>query len=205
MSVPFTDARCTKCSKHWGSYLLWGGFHYRIGPSRTIRIDRDLGWCHPCAEFRAVEVLPARSRLEAQLEQHRKKLKEAEDKARSRVLSKLFRSVVVRDERLIALNRAQVEEIMAALAWRDSRRSPPRCLECGGTDIDHIGTIGFAPDPHRIALKHPGCGGGLLVSTPEFRINMRTEDRLYDAEGRLLEAKDPVPPGGRIDKRFLDS
>ncbi|WP_156767670.1 hypothetical protein [Candidatus Viadribacter manganicus] len=121
------------------------------------------------------------------------------------MFSKLFRSVVARDDRLIATNLAHVEEVMAALAWRDWRRSPPRCLEFGGIEIDHVGAIGFAPDPHRIAFAHPGCGGSLVVSTPDNRINMRTEDRVYDAEGRLLETKDPAPPSGRINTRFFDS
>lgn len=205
MSVPFTDVRCDKCSKHWGSYLLWGGFHYRIAPSRTRRIERGLGWCHGCAEFRAVEVLPQRSRLEAELAEHRKKLSKAETRARSRVLSKLIRSIAERDQQVQAAHRARIDEALAALEWRDARRSAPRCLECGGIEIDHVGAIGFAPEPHRIALKHPGCGGSLVVSTPQFNISMRTDDRLYDSEGRLLEIKDIERLGTRIDGRFLDS
>ena len=203
MSLPFTDVRCDKCAKHWGSYLLWGGFNYRAGHSRTIRIERDLGWCRSCAEFRAVEVLPSRLRLEAELEAQQNELRDAERKASARVFSKLFRSVAARDERIIAANRARVDAAAAGLEWRDARRSAPKCLECGSSDIDHVGAIGSAPEPHQIALKHPGCGGNLVVTTPEVRINIRTEDRLYDAEGRLLEVnEEPTRSSGN---RSLDS
>ncbi len=64
------------------------------------------------------------------------------------------------------------------IAWRQTRQSPARCLECGSTDI----ICAVVDEETNIAtLEHPGCGGTLLIRTRGFELNRLWI--LYTSEG----------------------
>lgn len=100
--------------------------------------------------------------------------------------------------------KANMSDLQLVMDWRDERKSPPRCLSCGGTEISHAGSIGHAEASYRLAFAHPGCGGELVVSTPPIRINMRTDDIVFDAEGQLIEVRPQRRPTLKDISRFLD-
>jgi hypothetical protein len=62
------------------------------------------------------------------------------------------------------------------------RKSPPRCLCCGSTEI-------YAPEPYQ-PIIHPGCGGELRLV--ESTRDMNAETLLCDIEGRHIEVDPDV-------------
>jgi hypothetical protein len=66
------------------------------------------------------------------------------------------------------------------LAWRQKRRSPPRCLACGST------AVSFFPDDET-GLPHPSCDGRLRCVGWGFCEPKEEFAELYTAEGELLK------------------
>jgi hypothetical protein len=68
-----------------------------------------------------------------------------------------------------------VEGITDWIAWRELRRSLPRCLRCGSTEIVAV------PEGTQV-FQHPGCGGTLRDRASCIH---DTTDRIltYDVEG----------------------
>ena len=79
-----------------------------------------------------------------------------------------------------------------------SRRSRPRCLECGSTDVHafpHKERPARAGQKSLVGFRHPGCGGELYVET-HMRVAFRTDCEcfptlLYSPEGKLIGCEEP--------------
>jgi hypothetical protein len=78
----------------------------------------------------------------------------------------------------------------------DGRRSKPRCLSCGSEDCFALPKILDPPDsddrpgdPVLTGIKHPNCGGYLMVSHPGIRLSIAFNHRAYDKEGILIRSK----------------
>ena len=84
----------------------------------------------------------------------------------------------------------QVEEIQQRQSCLAGRLSPPRCLQCGSTDVlpfkvapDFTVYYGKTQGPVALGVKHPGCGGELAVMDDGTRFSYTPTRRLYDSEG----------------------
>ncbi len=70
----------------------------------------------------------------------------------------------------------------------------PRCLTCGSDEVSKVpqmpeGLNDFYDDYRvkiPIEMKHPGCGGQLLASISEMRLNRSFSDRVYDLGGNKI-------------------
>ena len=94
-----------------------------------------------------------------------------------------------------------LKEEKVRLSILADRKSPPRCLTCGSTNIFAL-TIDDADRPSHwydsatpisIGVVHPGCGGELLVSCPGTYMSMFNDDRTYDLEGRAILQDTQLP------------
>ena len=74
------------------------------------------------------------------------------------------------------------------IAWRRDRRSDPRCLECGGTEI---ASLGWATDRLIESFPHAGCNGALRLEEI-VRLTQSSFDR-YSSEGLLIDRRS-LPP-----------
>ena len=93
--------------------------------------------------------------------------------------------------------RAKVlEDLRARLTALHGRISGPRCLLCGCNHIQEMpsvtpsGSYNQPGLPKLIGMRHPGCGGDLLVNHSEGRIARRLSKRWYDGEGNLLRVEE---------------
>ena len=68
------------------------------------------------------------------------------------------------------------------LGLLERRRSPPRCLRCGSTEIIYASSDR--------SVVHPSCGGVLSASLSELRGQVRACTHLYTFEGEFLETVD---------------
>lgn len=76
------------------------------------------------------------------------------------------------------------------------RKSPPRCLECGSTNITQIEKINSKEEMHiKGSALHPECGGYLYYMEDEecpFRVSFNYSNptiRMYDIEGLYIGTK----------------
>lgn len=165
MSLPALKVRCTGCSIESG--VLRGGITliYRLPDGTTAETYRTFGWCRSCDAVQSME-----SRLSAKEIQA-----EIADLPRRRLFG--FDRGVADPTELVRL------EILLRLAqWR---RSPPRCLECGGTDIS---ILNFAEDGSTEVVH--SCGGKLFEprgdDTEEIRWAVRPRTIELDVEGNRI-------------------
>ena len=69
------------------------------------------------------------------------------------------------------------------LHWRSTRKSLPRCLACGSTDVRSL----IAPDYDlpMLSFVHPQCGG--TFTTDDDFHGMQTLDESLDPEGYIIK------------------
>ena len=204
MSGPFKILTCSKCSYQTSDLMLRGHFQYCLSDGRTCGVSRALGWCAECREVRPVEVLGIdesdhhdRADASAKLAELRK----------PGLIKALFRKSESAQRRIQYWhNRVQdlVQEIEVKGLVYGQRRSPPRCLTCGSTQVSQLPEFPPLEAPHpcgnvagqmrspptKIGFRHPDCGGEILVQPSEAWVRIRIKLRRYDIDGRLLSEED---------------
>jgi hypothetical protein len=78
------------------------------------------------------------------------------------------------------------EELTVLKKWRTQRRSPPKCLDCGSTNIVPV-TLDFSEVIEQ-TFPHPDCEG-VLHFTPSggYTLGPVQTQRLYSFEGDYLD------------------
>lgn len=182
MSLPFTILTCKKCEKKTATTIVRGLDYYVMEEGYKVMQDKELGWCHTCNDFAAIEVIPTMAELEAEAA-------EAEQKLNNHItrhdwlwycIPSLFRP-----ERMdmIPHLRKYLEEAQRRILWRQQRISPPRCQHCAGTDVETI--IG------KNAPHHRGCDGMLdSFFTEGFYLGARSSKMHFTPEGIFIETVD---------------
>jgi hypothetical protein len=114
---------------------LWSedNCYYVLGPDHLRRVESVPAWCYNCDAIEVAERL--RSRREIELE-----IQDCDD-PNSAFVQKHFGSSP--PERLLRWKSGLTKE----LAHSSQRKSPPRCLTCGRTDLNFFIYSKWAPHP----------------------------------------------------------
>jgi hypothetical protein len=146
---------CDKCS-YERSYPH-RNYDYHMPDGNHVYVIVGRGWCHSCEQIVETEYLPALDQIEKELRYIAGYSKEAVTPA------SIAASIKVRRE----------WENRKALAL--IRKSPPRCLECGSTNIE------VQTSDANGLLLHPRCGGHLrMLESTNVDLSERV---LLDHEG----------------------
>jgi len=160
--MPFvTHIRCPSNGQVLASFCDWGSYRYQLDNGIEFPLDVAYAWCHRCESFVECERLYTVDEIEdriAGLELTRdqwSKIDAEKEERYAEIDRKLPNDLT---------QRALYRTWCAALVWRQERRAPPRCLECGS-----FFAIEVLPDSE--IARHPGgecmvevcCGGHASV------------------------------------------
>ncbi len=193
MSWPVTSFYCTSCNFEQGDAPSWGRREYLLGDGSNASVQWVLGWCEDCRGLAAVEVLSEVQRRTT-FEKAAKNLAALGYRPSLRwwelhwFLFPAWRQKKV-DEwtRSASVSR----EARAALRLILDRKTPPRCLRCGGQRV-------FAPlvadesewsdrsQPKGTGSLHPRCGGELWMKSADMRFAYRPSVQRYTPEGEFI-------------------
>lgn len=174
MSMPYNNLLCTRCEFRSASSRTWGSFDY-LSESERYPVDRVLGWCHDCADFKPIEKLGCVEALTSALQSAER----AMAKARYGVCKRLGLLIGLGRRALADLDR-QRKEAAFALKLAHARQGQPRCLGCGSHRVEAV-TMPHQAGPS--GFVHPGCGGQIYVRPSDIRLHMAFEDKLYTEDG----------------------
>ena len=155
----------------------------------TVTMDRTFVWCPACREVRWGEELVDLALLERDL---------AATLARDPEVMEELSFSVSEYETLDKLLAGRTRELESRVAWRRIRTSPPRCLECGATNITPFVLSETEDGDDRWTLReHPGCGG---IVTVLRRMVMALDRRWfrYTPEGERKQAYEMYPSKGAV-------
>jgi NAD-dependent SIR2 family protein deacetylase len=177
--MPITIIKCDRCHQQWPSHDFWGRYAYEINQDTHIDMERDIGWCDDCHDFRLIEeILTQDELLNAFIKAYDEFITvEKPYKPTIFGLLKCTDSDVLRSYKRLELNLLKARH---ALKWKDARQSPPRCLSCGSNDVGPYNI--FKGDKS----THPVCGGKLTERDPNCRIAIGDQIKVYDTEGFYL-------------------
>src|SRR5690349_7122426 len=117
-------ANCDQCS--YEAEFVDQLRSYEVLDGSTVWIEQAFVWCDACREVRWGEKVPDLAELERKL---------ASTRARDPKLVDFFLSLDSKYETLDEQIARRIAELESQIAWRRRRVSPPRCLECGSTEI----------------------------------------------------------------------
>lgn len=189
--MPFiTEILCPTNRRVLARFCMWDAYSYRLDDGIEFPLPVAYAWCHRCERFVECERLYASNEIQRTIDDLiAAKEQWAEEDAR---LAARF-AELGRNLPCDLTREACYERWAAALAWRQSRKSPPRCLECGS-----FFAIKILPDSEEIPHPAGTCtiilGGGSHVSVSSFPDHV-----FFNGEGVKI---DQVPYDEYRDKRF---
>jgi hypothetical protein len=141
---------------------------YDMSDHSKVNIQRTFVWCGDCREVRWGEELPDLIQLESEL------------------------AATPANESFLR------EKLQFKIAWRRTRRSAPRCLECGSTDVTSLTRSQTHRGNGKWTLReHPDCGGVVTVLVePVLALDRRWI--LYSPEGEKKQAYKMSPHRGAV-------
>jgi len=167
---------------------------YLLDSDHNIDHHRGSAWCTVCKRIQDVEDIPKLEVIDAEL------LVE-EQSARATVLGGLKDTAGLPLSREHRRAQQRIISLELKKEWLRYRRSPPRCLSCGSTQIvavdwENIASGGDAEATRRmtITFRH-ACGGRLVLTySSGIRFNVAPRRFVLDSEGHLLgiEADDSI-------------
>lgn len=146
---------CSTCHASGNDSYINSRFEYVLPDGRTTDAPMDVGWCHECRGLRPIETLE-RDYWARQIRMIGLRLTSISIKHR------LLRKSLVTyledwgdgkpyamplEPEVLAGWQEQLERALVGFEFLALRRSPPHCIECGGTDFERSG------------FAHPSCGG----------------------------------------------
>lgn len=138
-------------------------YNYHLADGSRLHVIQQVAWCRDCGRFVLAEYLPSIEELQEELAGYRSGDREW-----------IERWVFVSDGKPVAI---RIAELKRYREWRLTRQSPPRCLECGMTDI--------TPSPMDREFPHPATGEHLVVGTNGFTTTP-SQPAEYSPEGERL-------------------
>lgn len=188
MSVPWTEIWCDACNFKSTSLRILGDFVYEFGASESdaVYVNSVAGWCGRCANIEAMEDLTGDWRQVQGLD---RKVADQQRDSRS-FLSRVFGLGRSRVDMPLADTRDDAENLRRFAVVLQERVSPPRCLRCGSPDVAPL----LLPSPresevYQLEIRHPECGGNLLMRSLRDRFALNLLRRVYDTEGNFLREK----------------
>lgn len=146
---------------------------YKLASNTEIIVYSTPAWCGSCKTLRRVELLPESNVFLDRLAS-----------LQSDGLSPREVEFVTMFDRDPASHLAKlITETDAAIDWRATRTSPPRCMTCGSTDAS---ALPLDTDDDLLPFPHPNCGGIFTFASGSFG-----SSRMFflDVEGRRLDGK----------------
>jgi ribosomal protein S27AE len=137
---------------------------YRV-EREVVTVESDLVWCPRCGRVTDGEVIPSLEEIHRRIQKLRR-------------LAEVVRQEMIRPPSPAGNapgdrhQREQIEREQVRLTWRRKRKAPPRCSECGGTEIRALDP----GEPLRVGERTIILAVlGLCTTDPQ--------DRYYTAEG----------------------
>ena len=175
--MPFiTEISCPTNGRLLASFSMDCNYYYRLADGTEFPLPVNYAWCYHCEQFVEVERLYSIS----EIQQHIENLLATKDTwtsddtkaakhyaALDRVLPDRFKC------------QARYETWQAVLAWRHSRKSGPRCLQCGS-----IFAIKILPTGKEI--EHPAGQCTIRVGVGGHFVGSQSESTFFDADGLRL-------------------
>jgi hypothetical protein len=178
LAMPFFSQVCRLNGVVLATFRHWpDSRRYCIGPEVDWPVETSLAWCHRCEKFVEAERLPTLAELELRVVELEKRAPEfptidAKCEARLAELGKPMPSDLTQA--------ALLRRCRAALAWRNSRKAPPRCLVCGS----HF-AIAMLPDTVK-ELAHPTGNGMIAINGGHAAVSYFPGPVFFDSEGLRL-------------------
>ena len=226
MSMPSIDLKCDRCSYEACSRLLWGNYNYVYtdpidsdpidseaqkranvcNQEAAIDLDRELGWCFSCNEFKAIESLSTKGFVEivqaceeqiAQLTQSTFRLITLKLSKKKQQKYTNLRAKLMLAKQLLELFPSS-ESPTSSLEQKGStnkaaRARRPKCLSCGSDKVEAVNSDFSLPYENRhyrgakyIGFKHPGCEGEFFAAPNDLRLNMRFYPVYFDIHGNAV-------------------
>ena len=168
-------ARCDRCDFAVELCESWHGVEglYRIPDSQPIPLVGRWAWCNRCFDISQAEMLPMIGEIRAELRASLWNVSAwGED---------VWRCTQAVAESEPISRRCHRRILRSMLEWRRHRRSPPRCLNCGTTDIqfasDDMGNTGVG------TICHPNCAGMIHFELGAIWTGICEGYDAYDPEG----------------------
>jgi hypothetical protein len=178
--------------------VAWGTKEYALPNGLRLRAPSRLGWCHDCKGLAAVESISIEDRL-ADIQRIETDLAECLPPPILpwwRLDQFIFRegALTLEEERkrrhrslTIALDDAR-----DLLKLQEQRVNPPRCMECGTTNVTVPFVTNESPwedrsQPRVSGFRHPNCGGEIFMIDDGLRIAVAPSVRRYTPQGDFIE------------------
>lgn len=178
MSIEPDIMTCSRCGFRTGSSRLWGIFQYIMADDIYLDVPRTAGWCYSCNNISPIENFPDRLKTEEEIGSLKKELSQI-----STFKLKFFKSARKKAEYFNEM----IKEKELLLKLMKHHTSPPRCLECGSTEVKIV--VFPSVDEGTTAelnFRHPNCGGKFVVSKSEILFSMLFKPRIYNINGELI-------------------
>ncbi|MDP2792919.1 MAG: hypothetical protein Q8O25_02370 [Sulfurisoma sp.] len=146
---------CSTCHASGNDSYVGSRFEYVLPDGRATDAPTDIGWCHDCRGLRPIETL-ARDHWAGMIRLVGKRLTSIALKRRLLRSSLMTYEEDWGDDKPYAMPlepdvltgwQEQLDRALAGFDFLALRKSPPHCIECGGTNFERSG------------FMHPGCGG----------------------------------------------
>lgn len=149
------------------SIALYSAFvDYRLPDGSRLHVRQRECWCPRCDCFVFAEDVPSLTDLEAELARLMNP-----DEELHQVLT--FLEVTIEN---------QIAETQARIEWRRNRKTPPKCLHCGSTNITILPNVRESEE-----FRHPKTGQRVVVAGRGFSdaAPWRAE---FTAEGDIIRS-----------------
>jgi hypothetical protein len=128
------------------------GNYYEFSESDRLDLHSEPGWCHHCGKVTHIENLSTVDELDKQIRDLNDPSSELYRMTRHGVLDELLG----KGDKFL---NDRIAEIQRRRRWREERKSPPKCIHCGTTEIVEL-PIGMpVPVPHGEGQVQIDCVG----------------------------------------------
>jgi hypothetical protein len=188
------------CEKCHGRYPVATGryrYVYAFDDGKQLSIPTLLGYCNDCHGYKYIEdlafvmddVIGELSRLRSVLAS----IREERGLLSSKLVVDDYNPPKPLDISDISHIAEDLDQVIQRYRFQALRTAPPRCLECGGHNLDVVESHRVTTSPFdKPKLTHPGCGGAMHYEA-EGHIMYRhlPPIRRYSIEGVFIDSFDP--------------